>query len=47
MDIYHRSRLEARAEALAGLEPGQVDELNELLYRVRENLREKAEDKSG
>jgi DNA-binding MarR family transcriptional regulator len=47
MDIYNRSRLEARAEALAGLEPGQVDELNELLYRVRENLREKAEDKSG
>lgn len=43
MDIYNRARLEARAEALAGLEPSQVEELNELLYRVRQNLRDSAE----
>ena len=47
MDIFNRSRLEARAEALAGLEPNQVDELNDLLYRVRENLRTKAKAGSG
>lgn len=47
MDIFNRSRLEARAEALAGLEPNQVDELNDLLYRVRENLRAKAKAGSG
>ena len=47
MDIFDRSRLEARADALAGLEPNQVDELNDLLYRVRENLRTKAKAGSG
>lgn len=40
MDVYHRARLEARAEALAGLESDQVDVLNELLERVRDNLRQ-------
>jgi len=43
MDIYNRARLEARAEALAGLEPSQIEELNELLYQVRKNLRDNAE----
>jgi MarR family transcriptional regulator for hemolysin len=41
LDVYHRARLEARAEALAGLAPEQVDALNEMLVRVRENLRQK------
>ena len=40
MEIYDRARLEARAQALAGLQPEQVESLSALLIAVRQNLRQ-------